>query len=75
MHELLEIPVAASAHAAEIDRMTVLTHWLMAILFIGWGAFFIYTLVRFRQGANPEGELPWREEPHGQLYRVGRGGC
>ena len=50
----LEIPVAASAHAGEIDRMTVLTHWLMAILFVGWGAFFIYTLVRFRQGANPK---------------------
>ena len=54
MHEFLEIPVAASAHAGDIDRMTVLTHWLMAILFIGWGAFFIYTLVRFRQGANPK---------------------
>jgi cytochrome c oxidase subunit 2 len=54
MHELLEIPVAASAHAAEIDRMTVLTHWLMAVLFIGWGVFFIYTLVRFRSGANPK---------------------
>ena len=49
MYELLEIPVAASAHAGEIDRMTVLTHWLMAILFVGWGAFFIYTLIRFRQ--------------------------
>ena len=34
--------------------MTVLTHWLMAILFVGWGAFFIYTLIRFRQGANPK---------------------
>jgi hypothetical protein len=44
MRELLEIPVAASAHAGDIDRMTILTHWLMAILFIGWGAFFIYTL-------------------------------
>ena len=49
-----EIPVAASAHAGEIDHMTVLTHWLMAVLFVGWGAFFIYTLVRFRAGANPK---------------------
>ena len=48
------MPVAASAHAAEIDQMTVLTHWLMPILFVGWGAFFIYMLVRFRQGANPK---------------------
>jgi cytochrome c oxidase subunit 2 len=54
MYELLEIPVAASAHAGQIDQMTVLTHWLMAILFAGWGAFFIYTLIRFRQSANPK---------------------
>jgi cytochrome c oxidase subunit 2 len=54
MYELLEIPVAASAHAGQIDQMTVLTHWLMAILFVGWGAFFVYTLIRFRQSANPK---------------------
>jgi cytochrome c oxidase subunit 2 len=54
MHEFLEIPVAASAHAGQIDQMTVLTHWLMAFLFVGWGVFFIYTLIRFRQGANPK---------------------
>jgi cytochrome c oxidase subunit II len=53
MGRLLEIPVAASAHSGEIDRMTILTHWLMAILFVGWGAFFIYTLIRFRSGAHP----------------------
>src|SRR5262245_64764046 len=54
MHDFLEIPVAASAHAGDIDRMTVLTHWLMAFLFVGWGIFFVYTLIRFRQGANPK---------------------
>ena len=54
MREFLEIPVAASAHAGQIDQMTVLTHWLMAFLFVGWGAFFVFTLVRFRSGANPK---------------------
>ena len=34
--------------------MTALTHWLMALLFVGWGAFFIFTLIRFRAGANPK---------------------
>src|SRR6187399_341131 len=56
MGRFLEIPVAASAHAAEIDRMTILTHWLMAILFVGWGTFFVFTLVRFRQGAHPKAD-------------------
>ena len=54
MREFLQFPVEASAHAAQIDRMTILTHWLMAILFIGWGAYFIFALIRFRAGANPK---------------------
>jgi cytochrome c oxidase subunit 2 len=51
--DFLGMPVQASAHAAEIDHMTVLVHWLMLLLFVGWGAFFTFVLVRFRKGANP----------------------
>jgi cytochrome c oxidase subunit II len=50
----LGLPVEASAHAAEVDQMTVLTHWLMLVLFVGWGAFFIYTLFRFSAKRNPK---------------------
>lgn len=53
MLELLGMPPAASAHAAEIDQINALVHWVMAVLFVGWGLFFIYTLVRFRRGAHP----------------------
>jgi cytochrome c oxidase subunit 2 len=49
----LGMPVAASAHAGEIDQMMSLVHWLMLVLFVGWGAFFVFVLVRFRAGANP----------------------
>jgi cytochrome c oxidase subunit 2 len=47
------MPLQASSHAAEIDHMTILVHWLMFVLFIGWGAFFLFVVVRFRSGANP----------------------
>jgi len=47
------MPLQASAHAAEIDRMTVLTHWLMLVLFVGWGAFLVFVVFQCRQGANP----------------------
>src|SRR6185295_19037496 len=47
------LPVQASTHAGEIDQMIVLVHWLMLILFVGWGAFFVYVLFRFRKSANP----------------------
>ena len=53
MLEWLGFPPAASAHAADLDHINVLVHWLMLVLFVGWGAFFIYTLVRFRSGAHP----------------------
>ena len=49
----LGMPVEASAHAGQIDTMIVLVHWLMLTLFVGWGAFLIYVLYRFRRGANP----------------------
>jgi cytochrome c oxidase subunit II len=50
----LGLPVAASAHAGEIDHMIVLVHWLMLIMFVGWGLFFLFVLIRFRRGANPK---------------------
>ena len=53
MLNLLGMPPAASAHAPDIDQMTSLVHWLMLVLFVGWGGFFAFVLFRFRRGANP----------------------
>jgi cytochrome c oxidase subunit II len=46
--------IQASTHAAEVDHMTILVHWLMLVLFVGWGLFFLFVLVRFRKSANPK---------------------
>src|SRR5215510_2135279 len=54
MLSYLGMPAQASAHAAELDHMTVLVHWLMFVLFVGWGAFFVFVLAKFRRGANPK---------------------
>lgn len=53
MLNYLGLPIAASTHAGDIDQMIVLVHWLMLMLFVGWGAFFVFVLFRFRKGANP----------------------
>src|SRR5687768_10057742 len=53
MLEWLGQPVAASAHAGQIDQTMALVHWLMLVLFVGWTAFFVYVLIRFRRGRNP----------------------
>jgi cytochrome c oxidase subunit II len=49
MMEWLGLPVDASTHGPEVDQLILWMHYLMAVLFVGWGAFFAYTLVRFRK--------------------------
>ena len=56
MLELLGLPPQASAHAAQIDDMIVMLHWLMLPLFVGWTIFFIYTLIRFRASVHPKAD-------------------
>lgn len=53
MLQWLGLPVAASAHAGDVDRIMALVHWLMLVLFVGWSIFFVYVLVRFRRRAHP----------------------
>jgi len=54
MREFLGMPMLASAHGGEIDQIIFLVHYLMFALFIGWGLFFIVTLVKFRKSNNPK---------------------
>jgi len=54
MEEFLNLPINISKHGAQIDYMLGLIHWLMLVLFVGWGVFFIYTLIRFRKSKNPK---------------------
>jgi cytochrome c oxidase subunit 2 len=52
----LFFPKAASAHAAQIDGVVDLVHWLMLLLFVGWGIFFVFVLFRFRRSRNPKAD-------------------
>jgi cytochrome c oxidase subunit 2 len=56
MGSWLGLPEVASAHGAALDEVNVLVHWLMLVLFVGWSAFFLWLLVRFRRGRNPNAE-------------------
>jgi cytochrome c oxidase subunit 2 len=47
------LPPAASAHAADIDAVLTAVHLLMLALFVGWGGYFAWVLVRFRRGRQP----------------------
>jgi len=42
------LPPDISVHGAGIDRLIGVLHWFMALLFVGWGIFFVYCLIKFR---------------------------
>jgi len=67
----LGVPVAASAHAGEVDRILVLVHWLMLVLFVGWGAFFAFVLFRFRSGRNPKASYAGTRGRFASVVEVG----
>jgi cytochrome c oxidase subunit 2 len=49
----LGLPALAATHGGQIDSLIGWIHVFMLILFVGWGGFFIYCLIRFRQSRNP----------------------
>lgn len=48
------MPPDYSAHGGALDQLQANVHWLMLILFIGWGLLFTYMLLRFRASKNPK---------------------
>jgi cytochrome c oxidase subunit II len=58
MTEWLGLPPLATAHGGQIDSLIGWMHVFMLILFVGWGAFFVYVLFRFRQSRNPVANYP-----------------
>jgi cytochrome c oxidase subunit 2 len=66
MLNFLGLPVAASQHAPDVDSLISVVHWLMLVLFVGWGAFFVFVLFRFRKGANP------RADYHGAKGKISK---
>jgi cytochrome c oxidase subunit II len=53
MTEWLGLPALASTHGGQIDGRIGWTHICMFILFVGWGGFFAYCLVRYRRSRQP----------------------
>lgn len=54
MMKYLGLPFLASEHGKHVDDFILYVHYLMGILFVGWLAYFLYTLARFRATKNPK---------------------
>jgi cytochrome c oxidase subunit 2 len=53
INEFLGQPPNASSHGYQIDHILEFCHWFMGALFVGWSAFFVLTLIRFRKRRHP----------------------
>ena len=58
MTHWLGLPQLASTHGGQIDNLLGWIHVFMLILFVGWGSFIAYALVRFRRSRHPKADTP-----------------
>ena len=54
INDILGMHEVASRHGHVGNHMLALIHWFMAILFVGWSAFLIIILFKFRRKKNPK---------------------
>ncbi len=73
MKSFLQIwmPINASTHGDRVDNLIVYVHWLMLVLFVGWGIFFVYTLFRFSQNRNPKADYHGVKSHYSSYLEIG----
>src|SRR3954470_971696 len=54
LNELMGLLPNASEHGVTIDHALEFCHWFMLALFLGWSAYFMYTIFRFHQSRHPK---------------------
>ena len=70
-NEWLGMPANVATHGAAIDGLIGWIHVFMAILFVGWGAFFVYCLLRFRRSRNPVADYTGVTSPASKYAEIG----
>ena len=56
INEFLGMPPNASEHGYQIDHIIEFSHWFMGALFLGWSAYFVFVLIRFRKRRHPKAD-------------------
>lgn len=56
INKALGILPNASEHGFLVDHMLEFCHWFMALLFVGWSLYFLYTIWRFHRSRNPKAD-------------------
>ncbi|SRR5581483_8081511 len=56
LNRFIGMPPNASEHGYMIDHMLEFAHWFMLVLFVGWSAFFLFTIFRFHRSRHPKAD-------------------
>ena len=56
MEKILNLPVLASKHGADVDKLVIYVHYLMGALFVGWLIYFLVALAKFNKWSNPKAD-------------------
>jgi len=73
--KLIQLPLLASKHGADVDRLILYLHILMVALFIGWSTYFVIALVRFRRARNPKADYVGTTSKSSTWIEVGVAGA
>jgi cytochrome c oxidase subunit 2 len=71
MSKFLGLPPDWSASGHQVDQLIVVIHWFMFALFLFWGSYFLYVLMRFRAGRNPRASYAGTKAGWSKFMEVG----
>ena len=69
--DYLGLPIASSSHSGLIDAMIGWVHWLMLVLFVGWGIYLIITMIKFSEKSNPKADYHGVKSHYSQYAEYG----
>jgi len=71
MIEYLGLPLNASSHGLMIDNMISWVHWVMLILFVGWGIYLVIAVIKFSAKSNPQADYHGVQSHFSQYVEYG----
>jgi len=67
----LGLPINSSSHGYMIDNMIGWVHWLMLLLFVGWGIYLIIAIIKFSEKTNPKADYNGVQSHYSQYAEYG----
>ena len=67
----LGLPINSASHGLMIDNMIGWVHWVMLLLFVGWGIYLIITVIKFSAKLNPKADYNGVQSHYSQYVEYG----